>query len=142
MNKEEANRLFEKYREGETSLEEEMRLFSADSQEPEMAEWSRFVKEQKQTAPPNLQDNIWSAIRSRRQGKRRFLYTLSGIAASIALFLVFYFVVPNNEARELAEKEAALKEAWSLFSEETSAEDDQSILYEDELIKIYVAANK
>ena len=141
MSKQRTEDLINKYVAGESSLAEEEALFNSGQPAPGMDEWSRFVKGQKQEVPPQLQETIWTSIQTRKRNRQRFLWGLSGIAASIALLIAFFIGNPDNDQLSDAEKQAALYEALSMFSEDQNTPEQQSIIYEDELIIIYTASN-
>ena len=87
-----------------------------------------------------MNDSIWASIETRKRKKQRYLFSLSGVAASITLLLAFFIYNNVNSRGGYAEKEALLNEALSMFSEEEPTLQRKTILYEDELVIIYVAA--
>lgn len=140
MSEENLNDDLKKYWNGETSLSEEEALFSNDKQAAELETWATYVQQKKVKAPSHLQDAIWSAIENRNKSKKRIIYSLSGIAASILLTIAF-FVQGENTDMEYAEKEALLQEALAMFPDENQKQNVQDIIYEDDTILIYVSSN-
>src|SRR5690606_13882244 len=87
MSKEKFDELLKKYWNAESSLNEEEQLFDADIQRPGMQAWSGYVKQKRENVPPGLKASIWATIQNRKKRRQRFIYGLSGVAASIALFI-------------------------------------------------------
>lgn len=142
MNSKEYNDLVEKYLAAESTLEEEEKLFNAENQRPDIAKWSTYVKRKRYKAPSNLNESIWEGIQTRKRSKHRYLIAVSSLAATIALFFAVFIYNTFNGYSEYAEKEALLNEALSMYSVEEPKEQKQTILYEDDLVIIYVAARE
>lgn len=141
MSNKENKNLLNKYLEAESSLEEEKQLLDGQNNDPAMDSWFRFVNESKTKVPAGLNDKILASIESRNKSKHRFMNWGYGIAASIALIVgVFFFQSREND--DYLEKEALLNEALSMFPEPEQQDTDRTILYEDEMIIIYVASNE
>jgi hypothetical protein len=122
--------ILEKYFAGETSLAEELFLsdyFSADENIPEHLSSYKYIfcglKEESQMFIDNsFDDKIMSLIAKKQRVHRTFLYSLSGIAATLFLGIFLFFshgnkayVVENgirNNSEEAANKAAedALKQ--------------------------------
>lgn len=141
MSKEKSDGLLKKYMAAESTLEEEEKLFTAKNQDPGIEEWSKYVKQKRKKAPTNLNDAVWKSIQTRKRKKQRFLAILSGVAASIVLFITFFIANTGNKNISYDEKEALLNEALSMFSDEKHGPSNQSIVYEDEMIIIYTTSN-
>ena len=141
MNSKESDDLFIKYLEAESTLEEEDKLFNRKNQQPGKEEWSTYVKQKRKKAPSNLKSSIWAAIQTRKRKKQRFLVSLSGVAATIAFFITIFIYPTVNKQSDYNEKEALLDEALSLFSDEQPMPEKQGILYEDDMVIIYIASN-
>ena len=117
MSEEKLNDDLKNYWDGETSLSEEEALFFNEKRAPELEAWATYVQQKKVKAPSHLQDSIWSAIENRNKSKKRMIYSLSGVAASILLVIAF-FIQPRNADMGYAEKEALLEEALAMFPDE------------------------
>ena len=137
MSKKNSDSLLEKYLAGETTLAEEEKFFSDKTQGPGIEEWSRYVKQKRKKAPPNFNDTVWASIQIRHRRKQRFLVGLSGLAASITLFIAISIVNTNDNDVSYEEKKALLNEALSMFSDKKSEPAKQSIIYEDDMVIIY-----
>ncbi len=141
MSNKENKNLLNKYLEAETSLDEENQLLRGQNDDPAMNSWFRFVNESKTNAPDQLNAKILASIESRNNSKLRFMNWGYGIAASITLIIgIVLFQSRDND--DYLEKEALLNEALSMFPEKEPLRDDRTILYEDEMIIIYVASNE
>jgi len=140
MRNKESDGLIKKYLAAESTLDEEKELFKAKNQYPEIEAWGTFVKQKRVKVPRGLNDSIWASIQTRKRKKQRFLIGLSGIAASVALFMVIFINSTINFNNSYEEKEAVLKEALSMFPNEKHTPSNKNIIYEDELIIIYVAS--
>lgn len=141
MSNKENKNLLNKYLEAESSIEEEKQLLRGQNDDPAMDSWFRFVNESKTKAPAGLNDKILASIESRNNSKHRFMNWGYGIAASITLIIgIILFQSRDND--DYLEKEALLNEALSMFPEPEQQHTDRTILYEDEMIIIYVASNE
>lgn len=141
MNKKKSKDLINKYLAAESTLEEELDFFNSEKQDSGIAQWSAYVKGSKEKVPTNLKESIWSAIQIKKRKKQHYLIRLSGIAASIVLLGTFLIYNANNAKSEYAEKEALLKEALSLANNKIKTTEHQHIIYEDDMITIYIASN-
>lgn len=140
MKKEYIDKQLEIYEQGLSSADEERELISllGDSDKGSNY-WFKYIKQHKRIAPVNLESDIWSAIQSKEQRKRRTLFKIGSVAASVilAVSLFFTFDILRPEEMSYEEKEVALKEAMALFSETQEKPVLEEILYEDEIIIIY-----
>jgi len=133
--------LLSKYFAAESTIKEEEELFSQGNETAGIEEWSRFVQNKKVKAPSDLKASIWSKIQAKKRRKQRFMMGMSGIAASITILLVLFFNGVEDNGMPYEEKEAMLKEALSMFGDEPNEKNKQTIIYEDEMIVIYIASN-
>ncbi|MEM9325275.1 MAG: hypothetical protein AAGA85_06455 [Bacteroidota bacterium] len=137
--------LIDKYLAAETTLEEEETLFDGKNQQPGIAEWATYRNRKRNKAPSNLPDTIWSTIQKRRRNRQRMLIGLPAVAASIA-FVVFALIYDAGDQQVAPrpitydEKEALLHEALSLFSEEQPTTSKQNVIYEDDVVIIYMTS--
>ena len=140
MQSKERDKLIGKYLEGESNLKEEQEIFNAESKNSELDPWLNFVKKSRVKAPENLNHLVWESIQNKRKRSRRIIYGLVATAASVAL--IISLSVNSSKKQSYAEKEALLKEAFAMFEENEPQQEIQNIIYEDELIVIYMAQNK
>ncbi|XOV93097.1 MAG: hypothetical protein ACFHWX_00010 [Bacteroidota bacterium] len=97
--------------------------------------WDAYVMANKHAVPSNLQDKVWTSIRRKKQQRQRVLVA-PFIAASIALLI--FFLIPIERGQTEAEKSVLLQEALSMFPDEDQIPNEEDILYEDDIIIIYV----
>jgi len=145
MTSRKSDQLIERYWAAKTSLEEEEALFQGDNQYPGINEWATYRKQNRKKAPSNLSDSVWSAIQNRRRNKRRILMGVSAVAASIVLFAVSFVGGPGHlnmdeNGMTYYEKEALLNDALSMFANEKTRTSEQNIIYEDDVVIIYMAS--
>ena len=134
------DKLIEKYLEAESNLNEEQEIFNAGSTNSELDPWLNFAKKTRFKAPENLNNSIWEGIQNKRKTNRRIIYGLLATAASVAL--IISLSVNSSKKQSYEEKEALLKEALSMFEKNEPQQEVRNIIYEDELIVIYMAQNK
>lgn len=134
MNKED---LINKYLNGETSLEEEKDLFNTSDTDQALEVWSHYVSKNRHDPPPTLETSLWKKILQKKK-QQRLLYGLSGMAASILAFLIFWVTPKPSDQMSLSEKRQLLENAQALFNEESQPQEE--IIYSDELIVIYSAS--
>ena len=140
MRAEQSNDMINKYLEAETTLEEEKELFDTCERQSGIGAWTTFAKREKIQPPANLKDSVRAAIRTKKRKRQRMLVPVS-IAASIALLVTVFLNIPGNRESEYLEKEAQLREALSLFSADEGVRESQQVIYEDEMLIIYMASN-
>lgn len=130
--------IYKKYLEGESSIPEEEILLNSDQAEPALKPWTDYIKGNRVQAPDGMEDAIWRSIHQKRKEKKRWIYGLSGAAASITIILGFWFSTGSESSEmSISQKEALLNDARAMF--QTKENDQKEILYSDELIEIYVA---
>ncbi|WP_228850381.1 hypothetical protein [Aegicerativicinus sediminis] len=136
MKEDNINRLIERYKSGETSLEEEKILFEEEfTSDDSIKKWIEFAKRQKQSTPENFNDTLWESFQKKKQGSARMFATVISVAASIILLLTLVINKSGQAKLDYAEKQALLEEARSMFKESQS-----NIIYEDEFIQIYTTS--
>ena len=134
-------KLIDKYLKAESTLEEEKEYFDEESGKSNQDLWSSYVKKSRIEAPDNINDSVWEAIQSVRNGKNRLIYGLVAVAASVALILAFSINSAKQKNNNYEEKAALLTEALSMFQQNEQKEEQRNIIYEDELIIIYTSPN-
>ncbi|WP_455168739.1 hypothetical protein [Aegicerativicinus sediminis] len=136
MKEDNINRLIERYKSGETSLEEEKILFEEEfTSDDSIKKWIAFANKQKQSTPENFNDTLWESFQKKKQGRARMFATVISVAASIILLLTLVINKSGQAKLDYAEKQALLEEARSMFKESQS-----HIIYEDEFIQIYTTS--
>lgn len=128
-------KLIEKYKAGETTLEEESFLFENVSDvDTEMSTWFKYAKQKKKAATPVLKEKIWASISKKSV---RFRIGVFSAAASVLLLVFFFINDIRQEKLDYKQKEATLKEALAMLSEPEIMPSKKNIIYEDELVIIY-----
>ncbi|MFD2530093.1 hypothetical protein [Polaribacter marinaquae] len=132
MKEENIKNLVEKYKLGNTTLEEEAYLFdSVKNTEEGLGNWANFVKTNKKVAPNNFNDKLWNSFEPKIANKYSFRYKFFGAVASVAVLITLAFYSFSNNKQSIEEKELLLNEARSMFT------DNETIIFEDELIIVY-----
>ncbi|QTE21427.1 hypothetical protein [Polaribacter cellanae] len=139
MNIRKSDDLKNKYFTAKTTLEEEEWLFNSKNNDPEIEKWATYVNKNKAEIPSNLKDSVWSAIQNKEKRKKQKLIRLSGIAASIVLFISIFIYNYTNKIND-KKNEALLNEALSMFPKEKNVAEIQQVLYEDNMVIVYLAS--
>jgi hypothetical protein len=101
--------------------------------------WSQFVKHSKKKPASDLKDSIMDTINMKQRKKQRYLMQFSGIAASLVLIALFLYN-QNTKQNEDIEKELLLEEALSMFDHEDQKTERKDIVYEDDMVIIYIVS--
>ena len=138
MKEETIKNRIEKYKNGETSLKEEKRLFDeVDENESEIKILAGFVEENKIETPYNLNDKLWNSFEKKTTKNNRFKIGFFSAAASIVLLLSLYFGFLNENELSYNEKEALLNEAKSMFSDAEVKQTIHNIIIETDFVIVY-----
>ncbi|MGY8910284.1 MAG: hypothetical protein ACKVIG_10540 [Flavobacteriales bacterium] len=138
MKEETIKNRIEKYKNGETSLKEEKRLFDeVDENESEIKILAGFIEENKIETPYNLNDKLWNSFEKKTAKKNRFKIGIFSAAASILLLVSLYFGFLNENELSYNEKEALLNEAKSMFSDAEVKQTIHNIIIETDFIIVY-----
>ena len=138
MKEGEVERLIKKYKEGNTTLNEEKFLFdNAQNSEPSFEVWATFVRNNKMEAPKNFNDTLWESFQNKRIRKRKIFVGIISAAATVILLISLSITNPQQKGLSYAEKEALLNQALSMVSNSERAEIPQNIIYENEMLIIY-----
>tara|TARA_B110000914_G_scaffold218209_1_gene225239 strand:+ start:427 stop:852 length:426 start_codon:yes stop_codon:yes gene_type:complete len=138
MKENEIERLIEKYKEGNSTLNEEQFLFDhIKNSEPSLEVWSTFVKNNKKETPNNFNDTLWESFQNKKIGKRKRFVGVISVAASVILLISLYITSPKQKEVSYSEKEDLLNQALNMVSNSEPSEIQQSIIYENEMIIIY-----
>jgi hypothetical protein len=136
MKKEHIKELFEKYKKGETSLEEEKFLLENSSElNFPLANWINMERENK-NVPENLNEKLWASFEKRTPSKNKIMLRVLVAAASIVLLFSLYPKNYQDDTQSLIEKQALLMEAKSMFTE-IEQNTNQEIIFENDLIVLY-----
>ncbi len=137
MKKEHIEDIFEKYKNGQTSLEEEQFLIKNSSNlNFPLSNWIAFEKENKIEMPENFNEKLWHSFDERTQPKNRIVKRILIAAASAVLFFTLYNKNQQENTQALWEKEALLLEAKSMFSE-IEQTTNHEIIFDSDLITVY-----
>ncbi|MCK0132162.1 hypothetical protein MWU59_11690 [Flavobacteriaceae bacterium F08102] len=132
--------LIKKYFAGTTSLEEERYLYEqALLQDNGLEAVASFAKQQRVDIPSTLEEKVWEGVVQKKAVRSNVQWKKWGIAASILLMITIGIGTQMNKGQSLAQKEALWQEALSLTRKNSASIDKPKILYEDELIVIYLS---
>ncbi|TGV00490.1 hypothetical protein [Flavivirga rizhaonensis] len=138
MKEDKIERLIEKYKEGNSTLNEEQFLFdNAKNSEPSLEAWTTFVKNNKKETPKNFNDILWESFQNKKIRKRKIFFGIMSAAASVILLISLFIANPKQKELNYSEKEALLNQALNMVSNSGLAEIQQSIIYENEMVIIY-----
>ncbi len=138
MKEDEIERLIEKYKEGNSTLNEEQFLFDhIKNSDPSLEAWSTFVKNNKKETPNNFNDTLWESFQNKKIEKRKRFVGIISAAASVILLISLYIASPKQKEVSYSEKEDLLNQALNMVSNSEPSEIQQSIIYENEMIIIY-----
>lgn len=127
------------YMEAKTSLEEEEYLTKnrGDNCDSSEALWFSYLKNQKQSAPPDLEKQITNLI-SQKHNSRNRVIRLSLSAAAVILIVITLTISGIFSSREMDyyQKVTALEEANEMIQQSAPKSEPEEILYEDKSFKI------
>ena len=138
MKEETIKKLFEKYKNGETSIKEEKFLFNnVDENQPEIKILAHFVAKNQLKTSSNLNGTLWESFNEKTTKKNTFKTGFLSAAASIALIFSLFIYNSNQNTLTETEKQALLNEAKNMFIEA----DEEKVMYrkilENELVIVY-----
>lgn len=138
MNQEHIKLLRNKYKAGESSLQEEKCLFAAvNESDPELKSVATFIQNNSITAPENLNDKLWESFEKRNSKSKKLKIGIFSAAASIALLVTFYINKNHQNKLSNSEKQALLNEAKNMFADVNSSENQHRIILESDLVVVY-----
>ena len=138
MDANDIEKLFTKYKEGYSSLEEEEILFNTTKEiKPSLKAWSVFVRTNKTKTPENLNDRLWESFERKKINKRRFTIGVLSVAASVIFFVSLLVYNFRTEKLTFSEEEVLLHQALQMFPNESQKEMKPTIIYENEMIIVY-----
>ena len=138
MKEEKIERLIEKYKEGNSTLNEEQFLFDhVKDSELSLEAWFTFVKNNKRVTPNNFNDTLWESFQNKKIGKRKRFVRIISAAASVILLISIYIAYPKQKELSYSEKEDLLNQALNLVSNSDLTDIRQNIIYENDMVIIY-----
>lgn len=142
MNTEKPDNLHNLYLDGETSLKEEDKLInSASRQESEYNPWFRFLKNQRVSSPADIEDKVLARIRTMETRGIKYINRYISVAAAAIIIVVSTFMILSRKTSgmDYGEKLSVLVEAYNMMPQQESTDNEaEEILYEDETIIIYI----
>jgi len=143
MKEDKTKRLIKKYKEGQSTLNEEQFLFhSTESLDPSLDAWSTFVKNNQTETPKDFNAQLWESFQNRKNRKRKLFIGIFSAAASVVLLVSLFLGTPKQDELNYAEKEAMLSLAKEMVSNSDSVEIEQNIIFENEIVIIYTTKEK
>lgn len=140
MKEDEISKLIEKYKEGESTLEEEQFLLDhVDESEPSLKLWSTYMKNNKIEVPKHFNDSLWKSFEKQKTKRRKMFIGTIAAAASVLLLISLFITKSTNDELDYAEKEALLHQALLMVSDSDTNETQQNIIFENEMIIIYTS---
>ncbi|MEP1487383.1 MAG: hypothetical protein ABJK28_03035 [Algibacter sp.] len=138
MKEDKIERLIEKYKEGNSTLNEEQFLFdNVKNSKPSLEAWSTFVKNNKMETSKDFNDILWESFQNKKIRKRKIFIGIMSAAASIILLISLFIANPEEKELNYSEKEALLSLALNMASNLGLTDVQQNIVYENEMIIIY-----
>lgn len=138
MKEDEIEKLVEKYKKGDSTLNEENILFNdAKNLEPSFELWSTFVKNNKIVTPKNFNDTLWESFQNKKSRKRKIVTLIMSAAASVLLLISLFIANLDQKKLNYSEKEALLNQAINMVSNSGISEIPKSVFYEDDMIIVY-----
>ncbi len=134
------NKIFEKYKKGNSSLDEENILFeNANNLNTSFKAWSNFARNNKIETPKDFNDTIWESFENKINNKHKSRFKIVIMSAAASILLIIAFFIGNTTKKELSydQKAALLNEALSMFSD--NKQNNENIIYENETIVIYTS---
>jgi hypothetical protein len=138
MKEETMNRLIEKYKNGETSLQEEETLFKhVKEDQTALKILGNFRINNQIKTPHNLNERLWESFDKKKGKNNSFKIGFFSVAASIVLLVSLYVGNLNRNKLSNGEKQALLNEAKNMFLEAEVHKTAQYIILESDLIVVY-----
>ncbi len=136
MDEQKRKELTKKYLSASSTLKEEELLMNDPHNT--LGDWATFVRNEKSEVPMNLGKDVMQAIGKKTNSKRIFLFRAVSVAAAFALLLSFLFIPSRENEMTYEEKVEMLEQVLSGFSTETNVIADSDVIYEDELLIVYM----
>lgn len=140
MKEDKTERIIKKYKEGNSTLEEEQFLFeNSKSSEHELKAWSTFIQNNKVETPENFNEALWESFENKKDRKRKIFVSIMTAAASVIILLSLYMTNFKQKELNYTEKEALLNQALNMVSNSGPTEAQRSIIYENDMVIIYTS---
>jgi hypothetical protein len=145
MDKEQKNRLLQKYYKAETSLEEETGLkenfLPADGNSPENDAFGYYITESK--IPEGLEDDLFNSIitkKGRNKSMARHIYSIISAAAVVVLVVGIYLDIREKKEKEMETRFVVMEQAIARVSETLQPQDPQDmlVLWVDDNVEIII----
>ena len=141
MNMGRADRLTKLYEQGLTSLEEERFLSRIKSaSQGDGSPWFEYVRLKRSSVPADIEEQAWDKVAVLQQRQRWLITSLIPAAASVLVItaILTASLLGREEKASKREITAALEEAMSMISDNSSQAASKIIIYEDQSIIIYI----
>jgi len=138
MKDDQIQELFNKYKEGNSTLNEEKVLFKNSKEVKSSLDiWATYIEKNKTETPENLNEKLWNTFQQRKNKKRRLLITTIAAAAAVILVATLLISKPRPKELSYAEKEALLNQAKAMFANDEPKEIEATVIYENEMVIVY-----
>lgn len=142
MNEENINKIIQKYKAGESSLEEEKTLFNTiNDSEESIQSWASFVKKNTIKTPENLNEKLWDAFEEKTRKPNQLKIRVLSAVASIALILSLFIYNTNKNEMSETQKATLLEEARNMFADAKEEKEVYKKILENELVIVYTKTN-
>lgn len=142
MNKEEQERLLEKYLEGKTTLQEEETLKDVlKDTDHEANSWFKYLTEESKQAPSYLTDSLWEESKIHEQ-KRNYWKSILLISSMFIALLLASLAYSNHKNTQDYESKKQLLEEAIRFANNINSEPTKEVLYTDNTLTIYIVQNQ
>lgn len=136
MKEEHIKKLTELYKNGETSLNEEVEFYtSIECKNHNYSDLAKYIHQEKVDVPENLNEKLWIDFDEKISEKKSPKIWRWSIAVSILVLFGFYINSEYQHQKEM-EKQALLEEAKNMFDTYYEEEGYKKIL-ENELVVVY-----
>jgi len=138
MKEDEIEKLVEKYKKGDSTLNEENILFNnAKNLESSFERWSTFVKNNKTKAPKDFNNTLWESFQNKKTRKRRGFIRIFSAAASVIVLISIFISNREQKGQSYFEKEVLLNQALDMFDSFEQKEVRHNVFYENKMIIVY-----
>lgn len=138
MKEETINTLIQKYKNAETSLKDEQKLFNnLKEEQTALTILGDFINSNQIKAPHNLNATLWKAFDEKKDKKNSFKIGVFSVAASIVLMVSLYVGNLNDNKLSNSQKKALLQEAKNMFLDVELTKTVHKIIIESDLIVVY-----